>query len=465
MSDTLVAAAPANAAEPALLARPAGNRLLSLDVFRGLTIAGMIMVNNPGSGKYKYAQLGHADWHGWTPTDLVFPSFLFIVGVAMTFSFDKRLSQAFSRLRLFEHVLRRTIILFCLGLVLSSFPEWRLMAPYLLTVAALGFLFWDEPPLAWPNGSSARVRKAVGYVLLAAAVAWLVFDFQYFQTAHPPVVKTPLRVPGVLQRIAICYLLASIAMFFLGVRGRAVLTVVILLGYWWILEHSWNVAAPEGYPVAARPEGILHAWIDAKLLGKHIYTELPEPEGILSTLGGMATCMLGVLTGSWLRSKRDASDKLIGLFFVANLLIVGGLWMDYSIPINKKIWTPSYVLLAGGIAMHVLSMCYWLIDVKGYKRWSFPFMVFGTNAILVYFLSGIVGRVLAFYKYTGEFPFLQLMPSESMRSWIYAHVFEMNFPKTGYGPYNASLAFALAYVSFWLLMMIPFYYKRIFVKV
>jgi predicted acyltransferase len=428
------------------------------------------MVNNPGNWGKIYAPLGHAKWHGWTPTDLVFPSFLFIVGVAMTFSFDRRLAEGFSRLRLFEHVVRRTIILFGLGMIMFSFPDWRLMAPYILAIGGLWFLFRDEPPLHWPLEPGALRNKIVAGALLAGAVIWFAADFHYFQRPHAIAVRdlVILRVPGVLQRIAVCYFLAAMVMMYLGVRGRAFVTVAILLGYWWMVKHTWPVVPPEGYPVEARPEGILHAWLDARLLGAHVYhAELPDPEGILSTVGGLATCLLGVLAGTWLRSRRGDSDKLLGMFFMANLLIFAGLWMNYSVPINKKIWTSSYVLLSGGIAMHVLAMCYWLIDVKGWRRWSLPFVVFGTNAILVFFASGILGRVLAFYQYTGEFPFLRrtTVPADSMRTWIYTQGFANHFPSTGYGPYNASLAFALVYVLFWLIVLIPLFRQRWFLKV
>ncbi len=436
-----------------------GGRLLSLDVFRGITIAGMILVNNPGSWGNIYAPLGHAKWNGWTPTDLVFPSFLFIVGVAMTFSFDRRSAEGAGRSRLLGHVIRRTLILFGLGMIMYSFPDWRLMAPYILTIAGLWLLFRQEPPLSWPTESSSRLFKLVAWTLLGSAVVWFAADFAYFQWPHPPATPqtAPLRVPGVLQRIAVCYFLVAVIMMYLGVRGRAVVTAGILLAYWWIVKHPWAITVPETYPVDTRPEGILHFWLDAKLLGAHVYSDLPDPEGILSTLGGVCTCLLGVLTGTWLRSRHHDTDKLIGLFFVANLLMVVGLWMNYSVPINKKIWTSSYVLLAGGIAMHVLAMCYWLIDVKGWWRWSWPFMIFGTNAILVYFASGIMGRLLGFYTFGVDAP--------SLRAWLYAQGFVAHFPATGYGPYNASLAFALAYVLFWLIVMIPLYRGRIFLKV
>ena len=288
---------------------------------------------------------------------------------------------------------------------------------------------------------------------------WFIVDFGFFQSPHFPLKKpaTVLRVPGVLQRIALCYFFTSVVMMFLNVRGRVLATAAVLLAYWWMVKHVWPVAPPDGYPIASRPEGILHAWLDAKLLGRHVYSELPDPEGILGTIGGVGTCLLGVLTGGWLRGRREDRDKLIGLFFAANLLMVAGLWMAHSVPISKKIWTSSYVLLAGGIAMHMLAMCYWLIDVKGWRRWSWPFLVFGTNAILVFFASGILGRILGFFNFGLDAP--------SVKAWIYGQWFVAHFPATGCGPYNASLAYALAYVALWFILMIPLYHKRVFWKV
>ncbi len=440
-------------------------RLLSLDVFRGITMAGMIMVNNAGDWNHAYRPLDHAEWNGWTPTDLVFPFFLFIVGVAMTFSFDKRRQTAskeaegaaHSRWRLFEQVVRRTIVLFCLGLGIFAFPDWRLMAPYVLAIVGSYLFFWDAPSLAWPQLDGARVRKVAGTALLAGAVLWFIFDFGYFQTPHLPATRglPALRVPGVLQRIAVCYFLTSVIALLVGVRGRVIAFAALILGYWWIVRHPWSVTPPAHFSVHERPEALLHAWLDVKLIGRHCFTELPDPEGIISTLGGVATCLLGVLTGSWLRSRHDNRDRLIGLFFAANLLIFAGLCLSQEVPINKKNWTSSYVLLTGGIAMHVLAMCYWLVDVKGWRRWSAPFMVFGTNAILVYVSAAILSRILLYWSH-GQV---------CLKDWIFHQGIASHFATTGLGPYNASLTFALAYVVFWLVLLIPFYRWRIFVRV
>ncbi len=459
-------------------------RLASLDVFRGITIAGMILVNNPGrwADDRIYGPLLHAKWHGWTPTDLVFPSFLFIVGVALTFSFDKRVAAGFSRLRLFEQVIRRTIILICLGLILHSFPRWRLMAPYIGMVAGLGFLFADEPPFGWPSGGMTRLRKAIGWVLAVGAVVYFVVDFGHFQTSEPI-----LRVPGVLQRIGLCYFFASIVVLYSGLRGRVIWTAVLLLGYWAIL--AW-VHPPVANPalVEARPEALLQDWLDVKLLGAHIYSvERPEPEGLLSTIPAIATTLLGVLAGNWLHTGRERNEKTARLFLAANLLLFAGLWMNLVFPINKKIWTSSYVLLAGGIAMNALAMCYWLIDIKGWRRWAWPFMVFGTNAITLFFASGIVSRLIGIVFNVPVTPDGRLAPTGglwhtltvwfnavfapagaatwpgqtiTLKTWLFQTLFE-----SWAAPKPASLMYSVTYILIWLVLMTPLYHKRIFIKV
>ncbi|MBU0616955.1 MAG: DUF5009 domain-containing protein, partial [Planctomycetes bacterium] len=417
-------------------AKPAtGQRLISLDVFRGITIAGMILVNNPGSWGHVISPLRHAEWNGCTPTDLVFPFFLFVVGVAMAFSFERRIETGHSRATMIGQIVRRTIILFLLGLIMYGFPDFRLIGPYILTIVGLALLYADQPVLSFGDTGGVRARKILAGILLIGAVAYFVLDFGHFQ-------DTRLRVPGVLQRIAACYLLASIIMMVWRPPGRVIWVLLLLIGYWIV---ALGVPAPSGYEaeVTGSP-GLLHDWIDVTLLGEHLYRERPDPEGILSTLPAAATVLLGAFTGRWLRTSREKTDKALGLFFAANVALVLGLCMNYGFPINKKIWSSSYVVFTAGLALHFLAMCYWLIDVKEWKRWAWPFVVFGSNAIVVFVVSSLVAKMMYRIKLSlpdgGEI---------SLKTWIYEHIFA-----SWAGPLYGSLLFALAYVLLWLLPMI-----------
>jgi predicted acyltransferase len=421
-------------------------RLVSLDVFRGITIAGMILVNNPGSWSHVYSPLEHATWHGCTPTDLVFPFFLFIVGVAMTFSFRRRLERGTSRALLLAQVIRRTIILFLLGLIMYGFPDFRLIGPYISVIVGLVLLYADEPVFGWGPTGPARARKIAAGVLLIGGVIYFAADFGHFQ-------ETSLRVPGVLQRIAVCYFLASIIMLTCGVWGRAAWALALIVGYWLIVKC---VSPPADYVAhVTGSEGLLHDWIDVKLLGRHLYHERPDPEGLLSTLPAIATTLLGVLTGHWLLSARDRRDKVVGLFVLANVALVAGLCMNYGFPLNKKIWSSSYVVFTAGLALHFLAMCYWLIDVRGYKLWAWPFVVFGTNAIVVYVASSLVAKVMYRCEVTAADGTVV-----SFKTWVYEHLFA-----TWAAPTNASLLYAVTYIVIWCLLLVPLYRRRIFIRI
>ena len=366
-------------------------RLVSLDAFRGITIAMMILVNNPGSWGHVYSPLLHAKWHGWTMTDTIFPFFMFIVGVAMTFSFAKRLERGDTRRQLFANVVRRSVILFLLGLILAGFPKFNLGT---------------------------------------------------------------IRIPGVLQRIAVCYFFAAIIVMYTGWKGRAFWAFAIIVIYWAIVKL---IHAPIGYEASVTgQEGLLHDYIDTKVLGGHLYRERPDPEGILSTIPAISTTLLGVLTGNWLHSARSKMEKLVGLFIMANVGIVVGVIMHMWFPINKKIWTSSYVVFMAGMALHFLAMCYWLIDIKGYKRWATPFVIYGTNAIAVFFASGIVGRLI------GRYITVPIADGElALKPWIYQNIF---VPWSG-DLKMASLLFAISYIVFWLLVLTPLYKKKIYIRV
>ncbi len=366
-------------------------RLVSLDAFRGITIAMMILVNNPGSWGHVYSPLLHAKWHGWTMTDTIFPFFMFIVGVAMTFSFAKRLERGDTRSQLFANVVRRSAILFLLGLILAGFPKFNLGT---------------------------------------------------------------IRIPGVLQRIAVCYFFAALIVMYTGWKGRAFWAFAIIVIYWAIVKL---IHAPIGYEASVTgQEGLLHDYIDTKVLSGHLYRERPDPEGILSSIPAISTTLLGVLTGNWLHSARSKMEKLVGLFIMANVGIVVGVIMHVWFPINKKIWTSSYVVFMAGMALHFLAMCYWLIDIKGYKRWATPFVIYGTNAIAVFFASGIVGRLIGRYITVGT-----VEGDVALKPWIYQNIF---VPWSG-DMKMASLLFAISYIVFWLLVLTPLYKKKIYIRV
>src|SRR5215470_10523268 len=297
------------------------NRLLSLDAFRGLTVAGMVLVNNPGTWNFIYWPLEHAEWNGWTPTDLIFPFFLFIVGVAIPLAFGKRIERGDSRGALFTKVIYRSVIIFLLGEFLAGFP--------------------------------------------------------YFHLAT-------IRIPGVLQRIAVCYFCASIIYLTTRPRTTAIIAIALLVIYWLLMT---NVAAP-GYAVGdLSKEGSLASYIDRRVFGPHIWKQgiVYDPEGILSTLGALGTTLFGVLTGYLLRAKERTPIEKATEMFVAGIvcLLIGWIWNPWF-PINKSLWTSSYVFFTSGLALQFLAFCYWLIDIKGYKTWTKPFVIFGVNAIILF---------------------------------------------------------------------------------
>ncbi len=379
-------------AEIAAVSTALSGRLLSLDVFRGLTIAAMVLVNNPGTWNAVYAPLKHAEWHGWTPTDLIFPFFIFIVGVAIPLAFQRRVEQGGTQRDLYLKILRRSLLIFFISLiVLHGFP------------------------------------------------------YTLDKFAH-------IRIPGVLQRIAVCYFCAALIFLKFRVRGQAVMAAALLLLYWLVMK---TIPAP-GYAAGdLSMEGSLASWLDRTLLPGHIYRPLYDPEGLLSTIPAIATCLAGVLTGRWLHMKREPLDKAAGMFAVGALCIIAGYLWDLAFPINKALWTSSYVIFTAGLALELLALCYWAIDIKGYKKWAKPFVIFGVNALALYVLSGLLARVL------GIIPMMKIdgTPGD-LKTFLYEHLFA-----TWLAPVNASLAFALSYVLLWLGLMTILYHRRIFIKV
>ncbi|HXN21807.1 MAG TPA: heparan-alpha-glucosaminide N-acetyltransferase domain-containing protein [Candidatus Dormibacteraeota bacterium] len=363
-------------------------RLVSLDVFRGITIAGMILVNNAGSEHDVYWPLRHAQWHGWTPTDLVFPFFLFIVGISITLALSGRVEIGGSRADLMVKIAKRSLIIFLLGLIINGFPFF-----------------------------------------------------------HLPV----LRIPGVLQRIAVCYLLASMIFVFTRWKTQAALALALPVVYFLVMTL---VAAP-GFQAGdlTRP-GSLASYVDRLFLAGHIYRKDYDPEGILSTIPAIATTLMGILTGHWLRSRQAELAKAAGMFVAGTAgLVVGWIWNAWF-PINKALWTSSYVFFTAGLALLFFAVCYWLIEIQKYRRWAKPFMIFGANALALYVLSTIVGRMMGLWHIDRG----NGAPGD-LKTFLVDHLFA-----SWLSPINASLFWAIAYVVFWLAVLSVFYRKNIFIK-
>jgi predicted acyltransferase len=395
-------------------APPTASRLVSLDAFRGATIAAMLLVNNPGTWSELYPPLKHAEWHGWTFTDTVFPFFLWIVGVAIPLSFAKRLAQGARRAELFRHVLIRAAIIFALGLFLSSF----------------GSLI---------DGSLAK--KGLG--------TWLADWF------------ANVRILGVLQRIALCYLAASAIYLTTRLRGQIVWTVGLLIGYWLVMRC---VPVPGGGVGVFDEKGNLSQWLDQAVLGAHCYkgTKFYDPEGLLSTLPALATCLLGIFTGEWLRTERTPAEKVAWLLVAGNLLLFAGALMDLAFPINKKIWTSSFSVFMAGLAMNCFGVCYWLIDVQGWGGWARPFVIFGMNAIAMFVLAGVIGRAIMEISVP-----LADGQSLALRTWLWDRLFlALTRGETPWCSVKfVSLLYALSFVSVFFLIAWGMYRRKWFIKV
>lgn len=392
-------------------------RVKSLDVFRGITMAGMILVNNAGDWSHVFSPLDHSTWDGCTPTDLVFPFFLFIVGVAIPFSLASRRVKLIARgltrqeqdRAIVLNAIRRTAILFALGLLLAAFPI-------------------HLHPTA--QGSTS------GMGILDPAT---------------------LRIPGILQRIALCYLAAAVLTAFSGWKTRAAIAAALLLAYTLLMRL---VPVPGfGAGVLTR-EGSLASYLDRFLFGHHTYRTSYDPEGLLSTLPAIATALIGTLAGQWLRTSKSSSEKAARLLAFGVIgAIVGYLTDGLLLPINKPLWTPSYVLCAGGLALLGFGLCYWIIDVHGRDRWAVPFTILGMNAIAVFVLSGLLGRLTLLIN-------IPVDGEPTLKTWLYDHLLApMTHAPLNVSPYVASVLWGLGYVLLFVGVATLMYRRRIFLKV
>lgn len=379
----------------------AGKRLLSLDVFRGGTIAAMILVNNPGTWSYMYAPLQHAEWHGWTVTDLIFPFFLFIVGVSIVLAFNKQRAAGISDRELSKKIFVRSVIIFGLGMLMHGFP----------------------------------------YVTLEGGFG-----------VHENL--SNLRIMGVLQRIALCYLAASFIFMYLKPRAIVQIMAVILILYWIIMMY---VPAPGyGAGMIDDKETNFAAWLDRLIFTRaHLWNYgVYDPEGLLSTFPSLTTTLGGVLTGIILFSDRSTYEKISMFFLWGFFLVTLGYVWDWFFPINKALWTSSYSLLVTGLAMMVFASAYWLIDVKNRQRFTHPFVVYGVNPLVVFYMSGIFSRALSIIEFTSD------GQTVSLKDFLFDNIF-----LAVASPINASLLYSIVWVAVWFAVLSYMYKKKIFVKV
>lgn len=361
-------------------------RLRSLDVFRGVTVAAMVIVNNPGDWSTVYRPLLHAEWHGWTPTDLIFPFFLFIVGVSITLSRRHATPAA---------VLRRGAVIWGLGLLLAGFPFFHL---------------------------------------------------------------STIRIPGVLARIAWCYVAAALFTRAVANRRRryravGVAVAVLLIGYWVLLKA---VPFPGGAPGDLTAAGNIGAWIDRALFGPHLWRGGDwDPEGLLSTLPAIGTALLGVLAGWWVRDSPSPRSRVRGLLLWGLAGVAAGLAAATWLPINKSLWTSSYVLFTGGLAAAALAACYWVCDLDegpAMRSLTGPFVALGRNAILLFVLSGLIAKTLIYVKWPD--------PQVALGNWIYSAAFRPLAP-----PHLASLAYALANLALLYLLLAWLHRRKTYLSV
>jgi len=368
-------------------------RLISIDAFRGATIALMILVNTPGTWSHVYAPLRHAQWHGCTLTDLVFPFFLFIIGVSMRFSFEKYEFCKWGPL--FKKVVWRTITIFTIGLLLNAFPFVRQN--------------WD-----WSH----------------------------------------FRIMGVLQRIALAYIMTSFIVVRADIIGIVKISLGLLFGYWILLMGYGWYSGLDPYALKSN----LPLIVDSLILGdNHLYSGMGipfDPEGLLSTIPAVVTILIGFLVGTMIKTTTDHEDNAQRMAVLGSTLIILGWIWGFTFPINKQLWTSSYVLFTGGIATLVLSSIIWIVDVKNIKTWTKPIVIFGANAIFLYAASGIWTKILLKIKFELD------GQMTSGYGYLYQTIFQPFF-----GDVNGSFLFALFHVFMFWLILAWMYRKKIFIKI
>ena len=385
-------------------------------MFRGITVAGMLLVNNPGSWASIYEPLEHAPWFGWTPTDLIFPFFLFIVGVTTHLSREARRARGESDRAIIRQTARRALTIIVLGLLMTGFPYHQFFVHL-------------------PGG--------------------VVFD-----STTTPLDVAHWRVTGVLQRIGVCYLLGALLTLRTSERQQIWIAVVLLIGYWLALTLIPVPGHGMGALLLADPGASLASYVDRAIIGpRHMWIGgggIWDPEGILSSIPATAEVILGVIAGRWLASPKPLAERLNGLFAAGSIAMMAGLAWGWSFPIGKNLWTSSYVIFTAGMACVAIAACAWLVDVRGWRAWTRPFIPFGLNPIVAFVASGFLSRFI----YT-----LVKVPRNGALVPVQAAFYDSVLAPLFADPRDASLLFAVIYVLvfYWVLRLM---HKRgIIVKV
>jgi predicted acyltransferase len=403
---------------PTSTVAPSGGRerLVSLDVFRGITIAGMLLVNDPGTWSAIFPPLEHAAWDGWTPTDLIFPFFLFIVGITTYLSMSARRARGDDNSALVKQILRRGIIIYLLGFAMAMFPFYQ-----------------------WGTIDSLPNATAWGRII--------------FRIEH-------VRILGVLPRIAIVYICAGLLTLKTTLKQQVIIIGTLLLGYWFAMTL---IPVPGEHEIGAlllhTKDRNLAAYLDRLILGTNhtwIGSVTFDPEGPMSTIPAIATAMLGVIAGRWIALReKSLLERISGLFAAGSIAMVIGLMWNWSFPINKNLWTSSYVMFTAGMACIALATVMWIVDYCNVKWWTKPFVVFGVNPIVAFVGSGVMARLiytLWHVNYDGK--------STAVQDAFYQAVFLPWLP-----PRVASLAFAITFVLLWYGILLILYRKKIILKV
>ena len=417
-------------------------RLLSLDIFRGFTILLMTIVNNPGSWAHIYPPLQHAEWHGCTPTDLVFPFFIFIMGTAIPFAMPiKHFDTA-----VFNKILVRSLRIFCLGLFLNFFSRIELFSLEGVPLLIVRLLITFAIAYALLGTFTLKIKTYLVFIIFGALL--------YLAYSGIPAFES-VRIPGVLQRIGIVYFFASILYLTLNLKTQILIVAAILLVYWGLMAL---VPVP-GFGDANFEKGTnLAAWIDNFLLNGHLWASSKtwDPEGILSTLPAIATAVLGIFVGKILNmpiAKLQIAKRMT--YFGIVLIVLGLLW-NFVFPINKALWTSSYAVYTAGIATLCLTILYYIIDVSNYKKWTKLLLFWGVNPMIVFFFSGIIPRALSAIKVVSP---IDSEDKINLQKFIY----DFNIVPLFSNPLNASLCYALSYAVFWsIILWILYRYKLIF---